>query len=803
MVETFCSKYKCKVIMIKQNVSLAKFSCKTLFMALLICSSFSFGSTTDIEAISIIPKPTFLEERDGKFLLDGSTKIFVESEDGEIIRVVKEFIKKINFAKHYNLKLTKNNYADLAKEIRFLQSENQNYGKEGYLLDVSPRKINIEANTANGIFYAIQTLYQLMPYQLYSDDAIGSIELEIPCVNIIDKPRFGWRGNMLDPSRHFISKNYIKQNLDYLASLKMNVFHWHLTDDQGWRIEIKSLPKLTDVGSWRVDRNNEEWWGRLPQQMEEKSTYGGFYSQEDIKEIIEYAKERFITVIPEIDIPGHSQAAIASYPEISCDEKKYYVATGGVAKDNTYCPGKEITFDYTEKILSEIAELFPSEYIHIGGDECNKEAWQICADCQKRIEGNKLRDEHELQSYFIKRVEKIINSKGKKLIGWDEILEGGLAPNATVMSWRGEEGGIEAAKAGHDVVMTPNTYCYLDLKQGDPELEPEYGYSQLLLNTVYSYEPIPNELDEKEAKHVLGIQGNLWGESMQTPFDLNYMLFPRMFAISEVAWSLQENREFNDFTIRLEKAFKRLEAMKVNYATSAYNVSVATSINQEVVGIQIGLLTEIESDIRFTTDGTEPDLNSTLYENSFNIKETTLIKAKVFKNNKVFGTLTEKEIKIHKAAGKKVSILSPVSERYSNGEYGLTDCLRGREDFANGRWLGIEGDDFEAIIDLEEKTTLNSITTSFLHDTKPWIFLPKHIEMSISEDGKSYTKIMERDNSVELNKNGKYVKEIKCDANNLQTRFIKIKAKNIKECPDWHQGAGGKAWLFIDEIIVE
>jgi len=754
--------------------------------------------------INLIPKPVKTEIRTSDFIINGETSIIVCNVDTETFKIATDFTKKINKSKHFNIQaVQKDDTTELNNQIRFcFSADSKKYGLEGYSLDVTSRGIIIEANKANGFFYAVQTIYQLLPNQIFSIDAIGSINLKIPSVYIFDHPRFGWRGNMLDPSRHFISVDFIKKNLDYLASLKMNIFHWHLTDDQGWRIEINSLPKLTEIGAWRVDRNNEEWWGRKPHQPGEKATYGGFYSQEEIKEIVQYAKERYITIIPEIDIPGHSQAAIASYPEISCDGRTYFVATGGVAKDNTYCPGKEITFEFTEKVLREVMNLFPSEYIHIGGDECNKEAWEVCSDCQKRIKNENLKDEHELQSYFITRIEKIINAASKKMIGWDEILEGGLAPNATVMSWRGEEGGIAALKAGHDVIMTPNQYCYLDLKQGDPEIEPNYGYSQLLLTTVYSYNPIPKDLSEMEAKHILGIQGNLWGESMQTVFDLNYMLFPRLFAIAEVAWSPQESRDFDDFMPRLEFALKRLEFMGVNYAKSVYNVSVFTSIDENVNGILVNLSTEINSNIRYTTDGREPDINSKEYVEPFKILETTIVKAKLYRDNYPLGVVTEKTIQIHKATGKKADILSQVQDKYNCGEYGLTDCLRGGNDFANKKWMGFEGIDFEAVIDMEETTVLKSVTTSFLHDTKPWIFLPENIEISVSENGKDFSVIGTFDNSEEVTKNGKYVKEFSTEARNVSARYIKVKAKNIGLCPDWHQGAGGKAWLFIDEIIV-
>ena len=401
----------------------------------------------------------------------------------------------------------------------------------------------------------------------------------IPAVTIEDEPAFVWRGFMLDVSRHFFDKEQVKKVLDLMAEIKMNRFHWHLTDDQGWRVEIKSYPKLTKTGAWRMDYTNydetiSDWWGRPQQQPGEKASYGGYYTQQDIREIVAYAKERYIEVIPEIDMPGHAQATIAAYPEIGCVNAAPYVATGGVFKNNTYNPGKEETFEFVETMLKEIVNLFPYQYIHIGGDECNKEQWKIDPDAQRRMKQEELKSEEELQSYFIKRVEGIINKHGKKLIGWDEILEGGLAPNATVMSWRGEEGGIEAVEAGHDVIMTPNKYCYLDLKQGPDDLEPNLGYSHMFLKDAYEYQLIPDNFDDQQARHVLGTQAVLWTESITDWGKFNYMTYPRVYAIAENGWTDESVQSWDEFIIRLVPYLKRLDLQKIRYATSAFNVNI-------------------------------------------------------------------------------------------------------------------------------------------------------------------------------------------------------------------------------------
>ena len=782
---------------------------KTISLILIICSFFSFVNASQNGAdkkLNIIPEPLETQFKDGSFTINGETKIVVCTEDSEILKIASDFVAKINRAKHYNIQIVEGADREiLENEILFvLSDDNEKYGTEGYSLDVSKNGVKIVANKANGIFYAVQTIYQLLPFQIFADDSIGSVLLEMPCVYVFDKPRFGWRGEMLDVSRHFISMDYLKQNLDYLASLKLNIFHWHLTDDQGWRIEIKSFPKLTEVGAWRVDRNELSWHDRQEQQENEVATYGGFYTQEDIKEIIQYAKERYIEIIPEIDIPGHSRAAIAAYPEISCDGADYKVAVGGIMTNNTYCPGKEVTFDFSEKMLNEVMALFPSKYVHIGGDECSKESWKVCPDCQKRIEENDLADEHELQSYFIKRIEKIINAKGKNLIGWDEILEGGLAPNATVMSWRGTSGGITAVKAGHDVVMSPNSFCYLDLKQGDSDVEPDYGYGRLLLSTAYSYNPIPDGFTPEQAKHVLGVQGNLWGESMQRPFDHNYMLFPRLFAIAEVGWSSYENKNYDDFIRRTEYAFNRLEEMNVNYAPSMYNVSIEHDGSVISSDLNLSLSSDINnSEIHFTLDGTDPKAESPIFEKSFPITETTTIKAQVFKNGKAVGRVTSETIKIHKAAGKRVKFNNKPSESYNTSELCLTDCMQGDLENFKDSWVSFRENDMDIEIDLVDKTEISSITASFLHSTRSWIFLPTKVTFEVSENGKKFIEVGAINYTEKSNKPGRYIELCTVDFDPRKVKSIRIKAKNIGTNPDWHPAKDGKSWLFIDEVIVK
>ena len=475
---------------------------------------------------------------------------------------------------------------------------------DGYDLVVTKRGVRIEAGSPAGLFYGVQTLLQLLPPEVESQTR-REAAWTAPCVHIVDYPRFAWRGLMLDVSRHFFSKQFVEQYIDRLARYKMNVFHWHLTDDNGWRIEIKSLPQLTAVGAWRVPRL-AKWGSREAPRDGEAATDGGFYTQDDIREVVAYAKQRFVTVVPEIEMPGHSLAALAAYPELSCTGGPFHVDPGSNFYDkidNAFCPGNEKTFEFIDKVMGEVAGLFPSEYIHIGGDECFKGFWKTCPKCQRRMADEHLTTPEELQSYLVRRAEKILESKGKKLIGWDEILEGGLAPNAAVMSWRGMNGGIAAAKMNHQVVMTPTNFAYLDYYQGDPTLEPS-TFSRLLLSDCYRFEPTPEGVDPK---YILGGQGNLWTESAPTPRHAEYMTWPRGLALAEVFWSPKESRNWDAFAGRVEGQFARLDAAQVNYARSMYDVAMAPVRDAEGRAA-VRMSTELSgSDIYYTFDGTNPD----------------------------------------------------------------------------------------------------------------------------------------------------------------------------------------------------
>ena len=554
-----------------------------------------FPGSLFAQNIHIIPEPVSVKEQPGHFTLTTATTATA---------TVDSFGREASWLiDHLHLQQAKG-----SKRIILTTPADRNILRaEGYTLSITPSTIRISANTSAGIFYGIQTLLQLTPA-----DAAPGQPVNIPCVEITDYPRFGWRGLMLDVSRHFFTKDEVKHYIDDMVRYKYNTLHLHLADDQGWRIEIKSLPQLTQHGAWRVARTGR-WGEYLPPLANEPTPYGGFYTQDEMRDIIRYAAERHVTILPEIDVPAHSLAFISSYPNLSCTQLQYSVNPGArppIREDNALCIGNDSIFLMLDKIFTEIAALFPNPYIHVGGDEAYKGFWATCPKCTKRMHDENLKNVDELQSYFVKRVEKIVNSKGKKLIGWDEILEGGLAPDATVMSWRGMSGGVAAARMNHEVVMTPWDYVYIDLYQGEITAEPP-TYGMCRLKDSYTWDPVPDSVDEKL---ILGGQGNLWSESVPNYRHAQYMTWPRGLALAEVYWSPKKTRNWDDFTRRMEAEFKRMDAAGIKYARSAYNPIL---IPKRMPGgeITVTLTTEISGlDIYYTFDQTNPDSTYPKYD---------------------------------------------------------------------------------------------------------------------------------------------------------------------------------------------
>ena len=741
---------------------------------------YSCGSQTpEVLETQIIPAPTKQIINKGSFTLNSSVGISYT----EDFKVSAEFL--ITFIDEGSqIKLKENN------SIAFIKDESIS-SAEGYSLQIFPNRIEIKAKTDQGAFYAVQSLRQLLPVE-FENGTFNEDKVIIPCVTIEDNPQFSYRGMHLDVGRHMFSVNFIKKYIDALAMLKMNTFHWHLTEDQGWRIEIKKYPKLQEVAAYR----NETLIGHYsnqPQQFDGKN-YGGIYTQDEVKDVVAYAKSRFITVIPEIELPGHSQAAIAAYPELGCTEKQVEVATKWGVFEEIYC-SKDETFEFLEDVLDEVLELFPSEYIHIGGDEAPKTRWKTCDVCQNRIKAEGLKNEHELQSYFIARIETYLNSKGRQIIGWDEILEGGLAPNATVMSWRGTEGAVEAAKQKHNVVMSPTSHSYFDYYQSDNDNEPLAIGGYLPLEKVYSFNPIPEGLTKEESQYILGAQGNLWTEYIPTSKQVEYMVFPRMIAMSEVVWSKPEHKNYADFVSRLEYFHKRLDALDINYANHLFEIEGDLIAE----GYQLKTLTKNKA-IRFTLDGSKPSLNSDIYSKPISITKNTIINAAVFNDKEQLGSIFTQKINYHKGVGKKITINVEPNKAYSgSGEDGLINGISGSDTrYGDKEWLGFWGDDLEITIDLGEEMEINSIETRFYNSPGQWIYAPNEIYLDFAFDCGNVNKI----EPVKLKLTDSLIQDLKIKLIDFKTSRIYLKIPNYGIIPEGKQGAGNKAWTFIDEIII-
>lgn len=532
---------------------------RTFLLLIIICFSILISchhEARKLTTLPLIPCPQQVEPQQGSFIFADTTTMDYAAGNPEV-QAVADFLNEL-VQPPMGHRLPHNR----GGSVRLILDERAAGVQGTYTLSIQQDRIEIRSASAVGLFYGIQTLRQLLPAEIERRQPVSSV-WSVPCVQISDAPRFSYRGMHLDVGRHFFPVSFIKKYIDLLALHKMNMFHWHLTEDQGWRIEIKKYPRLTEVGAYRAETLIGHG-GRPPFEYDGQR-YGGFYTQDQIREVVRYAQSRFVTIIPEIEMPGHSSAALAAYPELGCTGGPYQVQTRWGVFNDVYCAGNDRVFEFLEDVLDEVVELFPGKYIHIGGDECPKKSWQNCEKCQARIKAEGLKDEHELQSYFIRRIEKYLLSKGRYIIGWDEILEGGLAPQATVMSWRGMDGGIAAARQNHDVIMTPGTHCYFDHYQADPATQPLAIGGFTPLKKVYSFEPVPDELTAAQQKHILGAQGNVWTEYMKTSDHVEYMVFPRATALAEVLWAQKEQKDYGNFLRRLEQFSKRLDELKVNY----------------------------------------------------------------------------------------------------------------------------------------------------------------------------------------------------------------------------------------------
>ena len=662
-----------------------------------------------------------------------------------------------------------------SRNIKTVIDEAWSGNPEGYQLDVTPGGIDLRAGSPDGLFYGMQTLRQLY--------AGG----EVPCVSIRDNPRFGYRGLHLDVSRHFFSKEEVMKLLDVMSFYKLNTLHMHLTDAGGWRIEIDKYPKLTSETAFRTESDWRKWWdGRDRKYLPEGTpgAYGGYYTKEDIREIVKHAASKHINIIPEIEFPGHSEEVLMAYPELSCSGKPY--------QNGDFCIGNELSFTFMEDVLAEVIDLFPSEYIHVGGDEAGKSAWKKCPKCQALMKEKGMKNVDELQSYMIHRAEEFLNSKDRKLIGWDEILEGGLAPEATVMSWRGEDGGIKSARMGHDVVMTPGNYMYLDFYQADPKTQPYAIGGYTPIKKVYSYDPVPaDSLTVEECRHILGVQANTWTEYIQTPEHLEYMMFPRALAVAEIGWTSQELRTWEDFKPRMNAHISKLQGMGIRTFTLSDELEVTMQV--DTAGREIEVILDAEkypAEIRYTTDGSVPVASSALYAGPITVQDSAHIKAAIFRDGVLQGTPTEKKVDYHRAINKPIHYNSKLYEGYmAGGTNALLDGYRGGLTYLDGRWQGYL-DDLDCVIDMEEETDIHKVSIRFMQLIGPGVFQSGQVELLTSEDGENFISRGIVPTTVPADDPDLLFQEYTFDGN-WKTRYIRLKAPRANP-----------GFIFADEIVV-
>jgi hexosaminidase len=769
---------------------------RTLICLMVLVYAFIFCScrptkTFTASELALIPQPQEMMLGKSSFRFKRSTKLVVENIDQKIIAM--QFSDLFQKASGWKMETIVG--GDEASNQVFFRTEPM-MGPEAYSLDVTTQRIEIKAAKPAGFFYALQTLRQLLPVEIESSKKQQPTEWLVPVIAISDTPTYKWRGFMLDAARHFFPKEDVLKIIDDLALHKINTFHFHLTDDQGWRIEIKKYPKLTEVGAWRVDHEDQHWNVRPKQQPGEKATYGGFYTQDDILEIVKYAQSRFITVVPEIEMPAHVTAALAAYPYLSCTGGPFTVLPGGVWPiTDIYCAGKDTTFQFVQDVLSEVMQLFPSKYIHIGGDEATKTEWEKCPFCRARIKAEGLKNVGELQSYFIKRIEKFVNSKGKILLGWDEIIEGGLPEEATVMSWRGFEGGIEAANQGHDVVMTPTSYCYFDYYQGKPDQEPPGIGGYLPLSKVYNFNPMPEQLSPQGAKHILGAQGNLWTEYVPDINHAEYMAFPRMAAMAEVLWSKKEVRSWEDFSRRIQLFMKRYDQAGINYSKSAYNVSATTLTIADDKKLEVTLGSELDrAEIHYTLDGSEPTTSSPIYRQPVIIDHSLTLRATTIVDKQPLKKFFTRTYDFNKATFKPIKYITPFHPNYpGSNDFTLVNAINGSTDHTDGEWQGWLGSNAEVVVDLQQVQEIRTISVGSLVNVGAMIHTPQKIEYFVSTDGLQFQKVAEVDNEPDLPSAEVVQKDYAASFVPQMVSFVKIIATNT--------GRGN--WVFLDEIKVE
>ena len=742
----------------------------------------------------VIPLPQSVELTQGDgFRLDGSTVIAVPAGDSTLQKNAELFA---GYLKQMTGKSPKIVSDSPAANAIVLKVDLQNENPEAYEITVGKDAITVNGASAAGNFYGLQTLRKSIPES-------GDENVIFPSAKISDYPRFAYRGAHFDSSRHFFGADSVKVFIDMLALHNINRMHWHLTDDQGWRVEIKSLPELTEKGSMRsgtaIGRDLSS---------SDSIPYGGFYTQDEIRDVIKYAADRHITIIPEIDMPGHMLAALTAYPELGCTGGPYEVWTRWGVSEDVLCAGNDSVLTFIDTVLGEITDLFPSEYIHVGGDECPKVRWEACVKCQAKAKALGLKAnekgtvEQQLQSYIIHHASDFLTSKGRKMIGWDETLEGGLAPGAIVMSWRGEEGGRDAARLGHDAIMTPTSHMYFDYYQTlDFDSEPLAFSGYVPLEKVYGFDPIPYGLTAEEGKHIIGVQANLWTEYIPTMRQAEYMELPRMAALSEVQWSSADKRDYDRFIARLPQLLEAYDAMDLNYAKHVFDVSGKLEADPANKRVNATLSTVDGAPIHYTLDGSDPTEQSPVYDSPIAIDKSTRIKGAAFRKGKISRIYSD-TINVNKATFKNITLKEPPHRKYTgNGAETLVDGMSGTGSFSDGKWLGFNWDDMDATIDLGEETEISEVAVRVNIATGSWIFDATELTVETSTDGKTYKQVAHETYPDQ----GHHSQEIKIHAVTFpaeKARYVRVVAGCLKRLPSWFSDLDSPGFVFVDEIMI-
>ena len=766
-----------------------------IIAATFLCSCAS-GGKTETEDCPILPRPQQVDRQQGEYVMRGEqTVAFPDSSAGAhtVFRYLSEALRPAGIS-------LKQVAPEAKASIRWSFSDQ--LAEEAYTLTITPEAISICSNpSAKGLFYGVQSLLQLLPPSAWDTKQKPAESYQLPAMNLTDAPRFAYRGAMMDVGRNFLPKEAVLKMLDLMAFYKLNRFHFHLTDDQGWRIEIKKYPRLTEKGAYRKQTqvgHCDYYFPRRYDGIEKR----GFYTQDEIREIVRYAADRFITVIPEIEMPGHSSAALACYPELSCGLGKTYVVRDYYdVFDEVYCP-KEHTFRFLEDVLTEVIDLFPSHYIHIGGDECPKKAWKKCSHCQALMKQLNLPDESALQSWFIHRIEKFVNSRGRDIIGWDEILEGGLAPRATVMSWRGEAGGIEAARQQHSVIMTPGEYCYFDFYQEDPEEAPLAIGGYLPLDKVYSYNPLPGELTAEEQKYIIGVQANIWGEYIQTPDYFEYMTFPRLIAMSEVQWTQPERKDFASFARRLDREFERLGYRGVNACRHFYNVLIEGGWKEEKKNFEVDLHTLCpDADIRYAIGDSVITPSSARYEHPIVLTEEATVYAQAFRQGKPLGNVTRRTFAVNKATGCRYACTPAAEWEYTQEDTGLTDGVRGYA--KNLRCWGRLGQDTARVtLTLHQTDTLREVRFASVWRPANELWPPRAVRVSVSTDGQQFTTVGEQALTYDFSPTEGTRYPVTIHFSPVKAVYLQVEWLPTERCPKGYFNEGNPCKLAIDELEV-